>query len=149
MKFLKEELLSEDGFSKQFNFDFSERKIEDALIQNISKTDVEFNVMLIGDDEILLKINFSTIINYLDARTLDPIKLNIKNEEEIPFSFNKKKSEELEIDFIEEELDADDLVFELILAQIPYNYSENNSDLILSEEHFYEEGKPFENLFKK
>lgn len=150
MKILKEDVMGISDFYLEGNLDYTDKQIDDALIKNIDKCNYKVSSLVLADDEILLRTEVDSIINYLDAKTLEEIKLNISFEEDIPFSFNEEKSEELDIDFFNEELDLKELIFELILVNIPFNYSINKNDNVLPEEAFYEEvNQPFAKIFNE
>ncbi len=150
MKILKEDILGVSDFLLEGDFDFSSREIDDALVKSIIKCNYKIINLPLDKDETLLKVSISSEVKYLDARTLNELTLDINFEEDIPFSFNQEQAEELDIDFFDEEIDIEELIFELIIVNIPFNYSEEKNSKILSEEEFYtNENKPFANLLKK
>ncbi len=150
MKILKEDILGVSDFLLEGEFDFSDREIDDALVKSIKNCNYKITNIPLDKDETLLKVSINSKVNYLDARTLSELILDINFEEDIPFSFNQEQAEELDIDFFEEEIDIKELVFELIIVNIPFNYSKEKNPNVLSEEEFYiNENKPFANLLKK
>lgn len=145
---LKKEILFGDfNFHEKFNFDYKNKTISDALIKEIGSSIGSVEKYRISDSAISLKIEGIAKVLYLDARTLDELTLEIKVLENVEFSSDKIQAEELDIDYIEEELDLEELIFELIITQIPFNYSENENTLIKKEGDFDTDNKPFENLF--
>ncbi len=144
----KEDIEGTYNFSVESEFDFSKAKIEDALIEQIDSCNFRLNVNSINEDEFIFNLKINAMINYLDAKTLDPLKLDLDIDESVPFSFNKDTANELDIDFFDEEIDLKELVLELILVNIPFNYSENTNSNIISEAEFKEENnKPFAQIF--
>ncbi len=150
MKILKEDILGVSDFLLEGEFDFSDREIDDALVKGIENCNYRITNIPLDENETLLKVSINSKVNYLDARTLNELILDINFEEDIPFSFNQNQAEELDIDFFDEEIDIKELIFELIIVNIPFNYSEEKNPNVLSEEEFYiNENKPFANLLKK
>ncbi len=150
MKILKEDILGVSDFLLEGKFDFSNREIDDALVKSIENSSYKITNIPLDENETLLKVSINSKVKYLDARTLNELILGINFEENIPFSFNQDQAEELDIDFFDEEIDIKELIFELIIVNIPFNYSEEKNPNVLSEEDFYiNENKPFANLLKK
>lgn len=149
MKILKEDIKSVHDFQLSGEIDFSAYPIDDVLIKKIISFKYELISYVIDVDEISINLKATSEILYLDAKTLDELILKLNFQEDIPFSFNKKIADELDIDYFEEELDLELLLFDLLLINIPPNYSENKNDNVFPENHFYESNSnPFKKILK-
>lgn len=149
MKILKEDIFGVSDFLLEGKVNFSNRSVDDALIKSVDDCTYKISSILLDNEEILLQLEVKSKVKYLDARTLKELTLDINFKEDIPFSFKKEEAEEMDIDFFDEELDIENLLFELIIVNIPFNYSEEKNPNVLSEEEFYENtNKPFANLLK-
>lgn len=148
MKILREELFDEDVYNLSTRLDYSNEVINDALVKGIANANVEIQGYKVEDDEVVLAINVDSEINYLDSRTLKPLVIPVSFTENVEFTMNQDKAEELDIDYIDKELDLYELVYELIVVNIPFNYTESERNTP-DEEEFYESNRPFANLFKK
>ena len=150
MKILKEDVFGISDFLLEGELDFSDKVIDDALVKSINQCVYTVENLPFDKTETMLRLIVRSEITYLDAKTLEEIILNVDFDEDIPFSFEKEQAEELDIDFFAEELNLELLIYELIMVNIPFNYSENINDKVLSEEVFYDEGnQPFAKIFKK
>lgn len=119
-------------------------EITDALIKQVNDVFGTLDVSLIENDTFQFDFDVKYNVDYLDARNLNPLNLNFEMIDGIMLTTNKDKAEELDIDFIEEdEIDILELVLELILVNIPYNYSEAPSMVVDEEDGMYH---PFANI---
>ena len=75
--------------------------------------------------------------------------VDFKFEDEVLFTDDLQKAQELDIDFTEDEINLEELIWELILVNIPYNYSESEKVSTSTQETISNEQAPFANLFKK
>ena len=146
MKLSFEELRKADNHTYNLDLDLSNIKIDDALIKQINEVKGSLNIMMVDSDSMLFKLDADYNVDYLDARTLNPLKLDFSIVDDLMLTSSESKAIELDIDLIEDdEIDVDQLVFELIMVNIPFNYSESedvkkdNPD----EEYVYH---PFKNL---
>ncbi len=146
MKLSFEELRKADNHTYNLDLDLSNIKIDDALIKQINEVKGSLNIMMVDSDSMLFKLDADYNVDYLDARTLNPLKLDFSIVDDLMLTSSESKAIELDIDLIEDdEIDVDQLVFELIMVNIPFNYSESedvkkdNPD----EENVYH---PFKNL---
>ncbi|MFV0289112.1 MAG: hypothetical protein ACK5HR_06670 [Mycoplasmatales bacterium] len=150
MKILKEDIQGISNFKLDGILDLTNINTQDALVKSIDTCKYNIQSLVVEENMILLRLEVISIITYLDARTLKEIKMNIDFKEEIPFSFDKDHSNEMDIDYFEEELDLKQLIFELIMINIPFNYSEENSENVLKEEEFYKQNnQPFAKIFEE
>lgn len=149
VKIFKEDIEGIEDYYLEDSLFFDDYKIEDALTEKILDCNFTLKSYPI-DNGVLLDLDITAQVAYLDARTLNNIKLDININESIPFSFSKTQSEELDIDYFDDELNLNDLVFELILVNIPLNYSEEKNSNVLTEDSFNENpNQPFKQIFKK
>lgn len=143
-----EELQKEKHISAQETLDFSDRKVDDALLQKVNSADVTVAAYIIEPKDVHITLDVKYNVNYLDARTLDPLNVNFEFNEESLFTTDLQRAQELDIDHFTDEIDIDELIWELILVSIPFNYSENSSSMTITEEEATE-NRPFANLFNK
>ena len=59
------------------------------------------------------------------AKILEKLNVDFKFEDEVLFTDDLQKAQELDIDFTEDEINLEELIWELVLVSIPYNYSES------------------------
>lgn len=144
----RDDLFENEKFSRKGQIDFSGRDLPDALAKKIILCEYDLHSFKIEEDEINLHLNVFASLDYFDARTLDLLTLEVSFEEDIPFSSNFEKSTELDIDYFEDNLDLEELIFELILINVPLNYSENSNDLIKKEKDL-DNTNPFKEIFNK
>jgi uncharacterized metal-binding protein YceD (DUF177 family) len=144
-----EELRLEKYLSLKEDIDFSSREVDDALLKKVNRASVTVNVTLIENNEALINIDCVSNVEYLDARTLEQLNVNFMFQEEVLFTDDLQKAQELDIDFTEGEINLEDLIWELVLVSIPYNYSESEKIVTHTEEKKSNEQAPFANLFKK
>ena len=144
-----EELRLEKYLSLKEDIDFSSREVDDALLKKVNRASVTVNVTLIENNEALINIDCVSNVEYLDARTLEQLNVNFMFQEEVLFTDDLQKAQELDIDFTEEEINLEELIWELILVNIPYNYSESKKSSTSTQEINSNEQAPFANLFKK
>lgn len=145
----KEDIEGSYDLSIEDELDFSRVKIEDKLVDKVNSCDFELKVNLLNEEDFIFNLHIITNIDYLDAKTLQSLTLHLDFNEEVPFSFNKDTANELDIDFFDEELNLKELIFELILINIPLNYSENTNVMVISEEEFLNDNQntPFAQIF--
>ena len=144
-----EELRLEKYLSLKEDIDFSSREVDDALLKKVNRASVTVNVTLIENNEALINIDCVSNVEYLDARTLEQLNVNFMFQEEVLFTDDLQKAQELDIDFTEDEINLEELIWELILVNIPYNYSESEKVSTSTQETNSNEQAPFANLFKK
>ncbi len=143
-----EELQKEKHISASKTINFKNRDTEDALLKQVNDVNVTYNAYVIEPKDVHVSINVDFNVDYLDANTLDPLKVDFSFDEEVLFTTDLQRAEELECDYFEEEIDLTELIWQLILVSVPYNYSENGSKDTISEEQANEQ-MPFANLFNK
>lgn len=136
------------NYNKKFEFDFSDRETNEILLKKVTKAKGTISAYLVGDDEINVIVNGDYQAVYLDARTLTPLDVKFHVEDDLMFTNQLNKAEELDIDFIQDEIEVKDLVWELILMSCPFNYSEEKNNQILPEEQM-DQTFPFADLFKE
>ncbi len=143
-----EELQKEKHLSANKTINFKNRDTEDALLKQVNDVNVTYNAYIIEPKDVHVSMNVDFNVDYLDAKTLDPLKVDFSFDEEVLFTTDLQRAEELEFDYFEEEIDLTELIWQLILVSVPYNYSENRSTDTISEEQANEQ-MPFANLFNK
>ncbi len=132
--------------------DYSNRECEDALLERVNFANIDVDAYLVEDSEVHLTINVVYDFDYLDALNLCELHLSFEFEEKVLFTNDQKKAEELDIDYFQEEIDIDELVWNLILVDVPFNYSEarDNSDVMKeSDLDDHDTYNPFSEIFKK
>ncbi len=131
-------------------FDYSDRACEDALLNRVNFADVNVDVYLVDQSEVHVTLNVAYDINYLDAVNLDELHLSFEFEEKALFTNDQKKALELDIDYINDEIDFKELVWDLILIDIPFNYSEAKAEVMREEDLEVEDTyNPFSEIFNK
>lgn len=106
------------------NLDLTDISINDAIIKQLNRVQGSLDIVLVDNDSIDLIFDVTYNVDYLDARTLEPLVVDFKLQDDIMLTDNQVKAEELDIDYINEEIDVKTLVSELILVNIPFNYSQ-------------------------
>lgn len=149
MKIVKDELFGEEQLNLNFELDLSKTEVNDTLVKSILSCNVDLKTYIIENDEVEVSLNVKSEILYLDARTLEELTINVDFSESIPFTSNLEKSKELDIDLILEELDLKQLIEELLIIYIPFNYSESKPINVKTQEEFENSNKPFADLLKK
>ena len=144
-----EELRLEKYLSLNEEINFSSREVDDALLKKVNFANVSVTVTLIENNEAMINIDCTSNVDYLDARTLEKLNVDFKFEDEVLFTDDLQKAQELDIDFTEDEIKLEELIWELILVNIPYNYSESEKNSTSTQETNSNEQAPFANLFKK
>ncbi len=144
------ELQMSNTLSLNEKVDYSTRECEDALLQRVNFANINVDAYLVDQSEVHISIDVEYDFNYLDAVNLDELHLSFSFEEKVLFTNDQKKAEELDIDYFTDEIDIDELVWNLILVDVPFNYSEarGNSD-ILKDTSLEDTYNPFSDLFKK
>ena len=104
--------------------DLTDISINDAIIKQLNYAQGSLDIVLVDNDSIDLIFDVTYNVDYLDARTLEPLVVDFKLQDDIMLTDNKVKAEDLDIDYINEEIDVKTLVSELILVNIPFNYSQ-------------------------
>lgn len=148
MKIKFEQLKEILKISHQEKFDFSANKINDALLKKINWAEVNLMAFLVDETDISINIKINYNIDYLDARNLEPLVLNFKIDDQILLTTDLQKAKELDLDHFTDEIDVEQLIWELIIINVPFNYSKaqpltashDDSDVI---------NFPFANAFKK
>ena len=144
---IKLEEIKELGFlEKKINVNLSKKPVEDVLIKHVNEVNGKVEISLVDHDELLIRINLDYNVDYLDARSLKPLNLNFSITDDMMITSNLQKARELDIDFIEEELDLEELIFELIIVSIPFNYSEEKPIILEEQEKNKNEYNPFVNI---
>lgn len=145
-----EELKSKKHISHEIDIDFSKKSVKDALLKRINTVTGIYSAILVENDEVHLNVDVSYNVDYLDARTLEPLKVDFTFKENILFTNDLQKAHELDIDYIEEEILLEELIWELLLVSVPFNYSISKPTLVEKSEDFSQNSQqPFANLFKK
>ncbi len=143
-----EELEKNKHKSAEKTINFSDRKTKDALLKQVNDVNVRYSAYIIEPKDVHVSLDVDFAVDYLDAKTLDPLKVNFNFNEEVLFTTDLQRANELEIEHFIEEIDLTELIWELILVTVPYNYSENNSKNTITEQEAQEQ-TPFANLFNK
>lgn len=104
--------------------DLTDISINDAIIKQLNYVQGSLDIVLVDNDSIDLIFDVTYNVDYLDARTLEPLVVDFKLQDDIMLTDNQVKAEDLDIDYIHEEIDVKTLVSELILVNIPFNYSQ-------------------------
>lgn len=106
------------------DLDLTDISINDAIIKRLNRVQGSLDIVLVDNDSIDLIFDVTYNVDYLDARTLEPLVVDFALQEDIMLTDNQVKAEDLDIDYINEEIDVKTLVSELILVNIPFNYSQ-------------------------
>lgn len=106
------------------DLDLTDISINDAIIKQLNHVQGSLDIVLVDNDSIDLIFDVTYNVDYLDARTLEPLVVDFKLQDDIMLTDNQVKAEDLDIDYINEEIDVKTLVSELILVNIPFNYSQ-------------------------
>lgn len=106
------------------DLDLIDISINDAIIKQLNYVQGSLDIVLVDNDSIDLIFDVTYNVDYLDARTLEPLVVDFKLQDDIMLTDNQVKAEDLDIDYINEEIDVKTLVSELILVNIPFNYSQ-------------------------
>lgn len=106
------------------DLDLTDISINDAIIKQLNRVQGSLDIVLVDDDSIDLIFDVTYNVDYLDARTLEPLVVDFTLQDDIMLTDNQVKAEDLDIDYINEEIDIKTLVSELILVNIPFNYSQ-------------------------
>lgn len=106
------------------DLDLTDISINDAIIKKLNRVQGSLDIVLVDNDSIDLIFDVTYNVDYLDARTLEPLVVDFKLQDDIMLTDNQVKAEDLDIDYINEEIDVKTLVSELILVNIPFNYSQ-------------------------
>lgn len=106
------------------DLDLTDISINDAIIKQLNYVQGSLDIVLVDNDSIDLIFDVTYNVDYLDARTLEPLVVDFKLQDDIMLTDNQVKAEDLDIDYINEEIDVKTLVSELILVNIPFNYSQ-------------------------
>ncbi len=143
-----EELKLKKHISFYEKLDFSQREINDALLKKINSSNINCSITLIDNDEAMVNIECNFNAHCLDARNLEYLDVDFNFQEEVLFTTNLQKAQELDIDFTEESIELEELVWQLMLVSVPYNYSKESKNTSFSNENSKPEHTPFANLFK-
>ncbi len=143
-----EELEKSKHLSAKVTTNFSDRDTRDALLKQVNDVQVEYSAYIIEPKDVHVSFTVDFNVDYLDAKTLEPLKVDFNFKEEVLFTTDLQRAEELEIEHFVEEINLTELIWELILVTVPYNYSENNSERTITEQEASEQ-TPFANLFNK
>lgn len=106
------------------DLDLTDISINDAIIKQLNRVQGSLDIVLVDNDSIDLIFDVTYNVDYLDARTLEPLIVDFTLQDDIMLTDNQVKAEDLDIDYINEEIDVKTLVSELILVNIPFNYSQ-------------------------
>lgn len=106
------------------DLDLTDISINDAIIKQLNRAQGSLDIVLVDNDSIDLIFDVTYNVDYLDARTLEPLVVDFTLQDDIMLTDNQVKAEDLDIDYINEEIDVKTLVSELILVNIPFNYSQ-------------------------
>lgn len=143
-----EKIQKEKHMSANTTLNFSDRDTEDALLKQVNDAQVSFNAYIIEPKDVHVSFSVDFNVDYLDAKTLDPLKVDFSLDEEVLFTTDLQRAEEMDFEHFEEEIDLTELIWALILVTVPYNYSENRSVHTISEKEA-DQQTPFANLFNK
>ncbi len=143
-----EELEKRKHLSAEVQVDYSNRQTNDALLKRVNNAMVSYNAYIIEPKDVHISLNVDFNVDYLDAKTLDPLNVDFNFTEEVLFTTDLQRADELEIEHFVDEIELTELVWELILVTVPYNYSENEAKNTITEEEASEQ-RPFANLFNK
>ncbi len=144
------ELQMSNMLSLSERVDYSMMSCEDALLEKVNFADINVDAYLVDNTEIHMTINVTYDFNYLDAVNLDELHLSFSFEEKVLFTNDQKKAQEYDIDHFVDEIDIDELVWNLILVDIPFNYSEARGSVKSeSELESNDTYNPFSEIFKK
>lgn len=143
-----ESVKNEINFERNFNFDFSKRETNEVLLKKVTEVSGTINAYVVGNYEINVVVSGSYKAVYLDARTLSPLNVEFQIDDNLMFTNQLNIAEDLDIDFIEDEIEVSELIWELIIMSCPFNYSEEKNDQILPEKQM-DENFPFADLFKE
>lgn len=130
-------------------FNYSDIEIKDALVNEVTSAEIYAVAEKIGKEDYLIKIEYKPTIKYLDARSLKELTLYFQYEDEVMFSSDFKKAEELEIDYFEESIDLKQLILELIILNLPMNYSVEKPYNFYDESEEVIQKNPFAEIFEK
>jgi hypothetical protein len=114
------------------------------LVKSVFDINCDYEMKIVGSQDLDLHINVKYKINYLDSTNLELIILSRNFEEEVCFTVNEKRAEELDIDCISGDVNLDDLILALINVDIPFNYS---NEKIKTSKIDSESYNPFSNIF--
>lgn len=129
--------------------DYSNREISEVLLKKINYANIFVDAYYVEPGDVHVSIEVEYNIQYLDAYTLDELNLTYDFSESIIFTSDLQRAEELDLDYIDSEIDINELVFQLILVDVPLNYSENkDSSIKLESEINLDDTLPFADLFK-
>lgn len=106
------------------DLDLTDISINDAIIKQLNRAQGSLDIVLVDNDSIDLIFDVTYNVDYLDARTLEPLVVDFTLQDDIMLTDNQVKAEDLDIDYINEEIDVKTLVSELMLVNIPFNYSQ-------------------------
>ncbi len=150
MKINVEDLKQQQTITISEKISFDGRDTKDALIKNVNFVDVNMTAIVIEEDEFHLTIDYVADVKYLDCRNLKPLDLRFDFHDDIIFSSHSQKAEEFEFEYFEgDEIELDDLLFDLTCVRIPVSYSEDNDSDIKKESELQFENKPFADIFNK
>ncbi len=143
-----EKLQKDKHISGETTISFKDRATEDALLKQVNDAHISFNAYIIEPKDVHVSLSVDFNVDYLDAKTLDPLNIDFNFDEEVLFTTDLQRAEEMEFEHFEEEIDLTELIWALILVTVPFNYSENDSSQTISEEEANQQ-TPFANLFNK
>ncbi len=145
-----EELKIKNVLTLSEQIDFSKKECRDALLEKVNYANVKVEAYLVDEHEVQLVINVAYNINYLDALNLNALNLDFNFEEKVLFTNDQKSANENDIDYFNSEINLTELVWELILVDVPFNYSqargekESTTHSLLDNDMY----SPFSDLFK-
>lgn len=119
-----EELKSTKVLNESFRVDYTNKECIDALLVSVNYADIEVNAYCVDDIDVHLSLSVNYEFKCLDAINLDDLIVERQFEEEVLFTNNQARADEMDIDYFVKEIDIEELVFQFILVDVPFNYSE-------------------------
>ena len=145
---IKLETIKDNGFIQEnVDLNLKDYEVFDALLKKINSVKGTIKITYLGSNQYLVDLVIQYNVDYLDARNLKPLNLTFDLNDSFMFSDSINLAKELDIDYIENEIDVDHLLKELIIVSVPFNYSEEEKIVKTIEEE--NEYKPFLNIKTK
>ena len=147
MKITIDQLKDVGGLHEVINLNYASMELNEVLLKKVNSAEVEVSAYLVGTEEIHLKLDVEYNVQYLDSVDLKELNLTFNFEEQVIFSKNQQSAVEFDYEDYIKEIDVIDLVWNLIIVDVPLNYTEHKFDVL----EVLEEptNTPFADLFKK
>lgn len=146
MKIDIKNLIDKGSITINESIDFSSEEIADQLIEKILTIKVNCQAFAVNDYEFNLNLDYQVNLIYLDARDLKPLELSFNYSDNVMFTSDFQNAKDLDIDYVKEEINIDELIFALAIVNLPINYSEGKK---LPPESVPIENKPFAKVFNQ